>query len=124
MTEGGSETSAAFATFGSFTQSERGPRQWLAAVLSSSAIYVGLVVAAVVLYVTTPEAKQWRAFFSGLKYLTLPFIALFLIAVSNHAQFYGYTVWHFDLPQWLSRPAAVLRGTDLRRDGIEVERHQ
>jgi hypothetical protein len=70
-----------------------------------------LDVAAVVLYVTTPEAKQSRAFFSDLKYLTLPFIALFLIAVSNHAQFYGYTVWHFDLPQWLRGPAAVLRAS-------------
>jgi hypothetical protein len=70
-----------------------------------------LVVAAAVLYITTPEAKQSRAFFSGLKYLTLPFIALFLIAVSNHAQFYGYTVWHFDLPQWLRGPAAVLRAS-------------
>lgn len=70
-----------------------------------------LVVAAAVLYITTPEAKQSRAFFSGLKYLTLPFIALFLIAVSNHAQFYGYTVWQFDLPSWLRGPAAVLRAS-------------
>lgn len=70
-----------------------------------------LVVAAAVLYVTTPEAKQSRAFFGGLKYLILPFIALFLIAVSNHAQFYGYTVWHFELPQWLRGPAAVLRAS-------------
>ncbi len=70
-----------------------------------------LVVAAAVLYLTTPEAKQSRAFFSGLKYLTLPFVALFLIAVSNHAQFYGYTVWQFDLPSWLRGPAAVLRAS-------------
>lgn len=70
-----------------------------------------LVVAAVILYITTPEAKESRAFFSGLKYLTLPFIALFLIAVSNHAQFYGYTVWQFDLPSWLRGPAAVLRAS-------------
>lgn len=70
-----------------------------------------LIVAAAVLYIATPEAKQSRAFFGKLKYLTLPFIALFLIAASNHAQFYGYTVWQFDLPAQLRGPAAVLRAS-------------
>jgi hypothetical protein len=70
-----------------------------------------LVIAAVVLYITTPEAKTARSFIAALRPLAIPFLILFLIAVSNHAQFYGYDVWKFQLPDALRQPAAVLRAS-------------
>lgn len=70
-----------------------------------------LVVTAVVLYFTTPEARTSRPFFAKLKPLTLPFIALFLIAASNHGQFYGYDIWSFQVPKPLVGPLAVLRAS-------------
>ncbi len=70
-----------------------------------------LIVTAAILYVTTPEAKESRPFFARLKPLTLPFIALFLIAASNHGQFYGYDLWSFQVPKELVGPLAVLRAS-------------
>ncbi len=70
-----------------------------------------LVIAAVVLYITTPEAKASKGFIASLRPLALPFLLLLLIAASNHAQFYGYDVWKFKLPDELRNPAAVLRAS-------------
>ncbi|ESQ83473.1 hypothetical protein AEAC466_12420 [Asticcacaulis sp. AC466] len=70
-----------------------------------------LVVASAILYFTQPEARQSRSFIAALRPLTAPFIVLLLIAVSNHAQFYGYDVWKFKLPDELRGPAAVLRAS-------------
>ncbi|MGA9659581.1 MAG: DUF6311 domain-containing protein [Asticcacaulis sp.] len=70
-----------------------------------------LVVTAVVAYLTTSEARQARPFLSSLKPLILPFIVLLLIALSNHAQVYGYTIWKFQLPDFLRGPAAILRAS-------------
>lgn len=70
-----------------------------------------LIGAAIILYITTSEAKEARVFFVKLKPLTLPFIVLGLIALSNHWQFYGYTVFKFAVPDPLKAPLAVLRAS-------------
>ncbi len=70
-----------------------------------------LLAAAVVLYILTPEAREARAFFVWLKPLTLPFIALLLIALSNHIQIYGYTVLRFAVPDPLKNTVAILRAS-------------
>lgn len=70
-----------------------------------------LIVAAVVLYVMTPEAKQAKGFLIGLKPLTLPFVALFIIAMSNHPQFYGMDIFKIGVPDFLGGPLAVLRAS-------------
>jgi len=70
-----------------------------------------LIASAIVLYIVSPEARRARGFIASLRPLTIPFALLFLIAVSNHAKFYGYDVWNFDLPQELKGAAAVLRAS-------------
>ncbi|MGN6424801.1 MAG: DUF6311 domain-containing protein [Asticcacaulis sp.] len=70
-----------------------------------------LLAVAVALYALTPEAKAARPFLRGLTPLALPFLALFLIAVTNHAQFYGYTVWRFDIPKELRGTLGILRAS-------------
>lgn len=70
-----------------------------------------LLAVAVALYILTPEAKTARPVLARLKPLTLPFLALFLIALSNHAQIYGYTIWNFRLPQQLVSIAGILRAS-------------
>ena len=70
-----------------------------------------LIVSAVVLYFTTPEARQAKGFLVKLKPLTLPFIALFIIAMSNHPQFYGIDIFKVGIPDFLAGPLAVLRAS-------------
>ena len=70
-----------------------------------------LLAIAAALYALTPEAKAARPFLRKLTPLALPFLALFLIAVTNHAQFYGYTVWKFDVPQSLRGTLGILRAS-------------
>lgn len=70
-----------------------------------------LLAIAVALYVLTPEAKGARPFLGKLIPLALPFLALFLIAVTNHAQFYGYTVWKFQIPDNLRGTLGILRAS-------------
>ena len=70
-----------------------------------------LVGLAAILYIATPEARRSRDFLLGLRPLILPFLALFLIAISNHAMIYGYTLWNFAMPDILKGPAAVLRAS-------------
>jgi len=70
-----------------------------------------LLAMAAALYVLTPEAKGARPFLRSLTPLFLPFLALFLIAVTNHAQFYGYTVWNFQIPDELRGMAGILRAS-------------
>lgn len=70
-----------------------------------------LVVAAVALYIATPEARLSKDFLNRLKPLTLPFSALFLIAASNHVQFYSVDLVNLKLPDALRGPAAVLRAS-------------
>ncbi len=70
-----------------------------------------LLVTAVIIYAVTPEARRASAFFAKLKFLALPFLALFLTAVTNHVQFYGQTVLYFQLPDELKNTLAVLRAS-------------
>lgn len=70
-----------------------------------------LLAIAVALYALTPEARTARPFLRKLTPLALPFLALFLIAVTNHGQFYGYTVWKFSIPQQLSGTLGILRAS-------------
>ena len=70
-----------------------------------------LIAAAVVLYVMTPEAREAKGFLIKLKPLTLPFAALFVIAMSNHPQFYGIDIFKVGLPELLKGPLGVLRAS-------------
>ncbi|MBW8880246.1 MAG: hypothetical protein JF615_02135 [Asticcacaulis sp.] len=70
-----------------------------------------LIVAAAVLYMSTAEAKAAKAFFGKLTYLALPFLILFLLAVTNRGMFHGYTLWNFPTPDALRQPLAVLRAS-------------
>jgi len=70
-----------------------------------------LILAAVALYIITPEARQSKDVLNRLKPLILPFLALFVIAASNHIQFYSVDLVSFPLPKFLTGPAAVLRAS-------------
>lgn len=72
---------------------------------------IALIITAATLYALTPEARRARTFIGGLVWLVLPFLVLFLIAVTNHGQVYGHTLWKFPVPSALSGPLAVLRAS-------------
>ncbi|ESQ87060.1 hypothetical protein ABAC460_21055 [Asticcacaulis sp. AC460] len=70
-----------------------------------------LIVTAVVLYLTSPEAKRARDYLKKLWPLALPMLCLALIAISNNAKFFNMQVWNFPLPEQLKGPAAILRAS-------------
>jgi len=70
-----------------------------------------LLVAAAIIYAVTPEARRASAFFGKLKFLALPFLMLFLTAITNHVQLYGHTLLYFQMPDQLKNTLAVLRAS-------------
>jgi hypothetical protein len=70
-----------------------------------------LIVAAVILYIVTPEAKQSRAFLGSLKPLIIPFVILAAFALTNRVQAFGQTLLYFDLPPATRNVLAILRAS-------------
>jgi hypothetical protein len=70
-----------------------------------------LLITAVIIYAVTPEARRASAFFSKLKFLTLPFVVLFLTAITNRVQIYGHTILYFQMPDELKNTLAILRAS-------------
>ena len=70
-----------------------------------------LLMAAAIIYAVTPEARRASAFFGKLKFLALPFLMLFLTAITNRVQLYGHTIFFFQMPDELKNTLAVLRAS-------------
>ncbi len=70
-----------------------------------------LLVAAAIIYAVTPEARRAKAFFGKLTFLILPFLALFLTAITNRVQLYGHVLFFFQMPDELKNTLAVLRAS-------------
>ena len=70
-----------------------------------------LLVAAAIIYAVTPEARRAKAFFGKLKFLALPFLALFLTAITNRVQLYGHTLFFFQMPDQMKNTLAILRAS-------------
>ncbi len=70
-----------------------------------------LLVAALIIYAVTPEARRARAFFSKLTFLALPFLLLFLTAITNRVQLYGHVIFFFQMPDQLKNVLAILRAS-------------
>jgi hypothetical protein len=70
-----------------------------------------LLAAAAIIYAVTPEARRASAFFAKLKFLTLPFLVLFLTAITNRVQLYGHTIFFFQMPDEMKNTLAILRAS-------------
>ncbi|MGZ3298109.1 MAG: DUF6311 domain-containing protein, partial [Asticcacaulis sp.] len=70
-----------------------------------------LLLSAAVIYMAAPEARRAGPVLAKLKPLFLPFLMLFLIAITNRVQFYGHTVFFFQMPDGLKNVLAVLRAS-------------
>ena len=70
-----------------------------------------LLVAAAIIYAVTPEARRASAFFGKLKFLVLPFLVLFLTAITNRVQLYGHTIFFFQMPDEMKNTLAILRAS-------------
>jgi hypothetical protein len=72
---------------------------------------LGLLLGALLLYQITFSARQARPFIDSAKPLIIPFICLFVIAVSHHVQFYDIVLLNLPLPKYLLEKLAVLRAS-------------
>ncbi len=70
-----------------------------------------LLMASAIIYAVTPEARRASGFFAKLKFLALPFLMLFLTAITNRVQLYGHTLFYFQMPDQLKNTLAVLRAS-------------
>ena len=70
-----------------------------------------LLVTAAIVYAVTPEARRASAFFAKLKFLAVPFLVLFLTAITNRVQLYGHTILFVQMPDELKNTLAVLRAS-------------
>ncbi len=63
------------------------------------------------LYALTPDARGAKPVIGRLKPLILPFLCLFLIALSSRVMAYNVELFRFDLPPSLRSTAAILRAS-------------
>lgn len=72
---------------------------------------IALLGGAIGLYALTPEARAARPVLARLRPLILPFLCLFLIALSSRVMVYNIELFQFELPPSLRSLAAVLRAS-------------